>query len=170
MTMRHILRSAIFVGTAFAIAVPAFSQDIQSGMGREDTGAPPIQVGQQTQFQKFAEKLKLDSKTQVPAVGQIFTEALTEAAPVGQQMLVLRQQIVNVALAGKPQDDQKPLVDAYKAQAAKMAAIEARAFSKVYAVLKPNQQSNATEAFALMAGIFEPQGVGGRGRRGAGGR
>lgn len=138
-------------------------------MGREDTGAPPIEVGQQTQFQRFAGKLKLDAKTQIPAVAEIFTEALNEAGPVGQKMLVLRQQLVNVTLMNGPKDDQKPLLETYKVEAAKMAVIEARAFSKVYALLKPNQQSNATEAFALMAGIFEPQGGGGGGRARRGG-
>jgi hypothetical protein len=78
---------------------------------------------------------------------------------------------VNVALTGKPQEGQKPLLEEYKGEAARMAAIEARAFAKVYALLKPNQQSNATEAFALMGGVFEPHGAGGgRGRRGTGGR
>ena len=36
-----------------------------------------------------------------------------------------------------------------------MAGIEAAAFAKTYATLKPNQQPNATQAFALMAGIFQ---------------
>jgi hypothetical protein len=170
--MKLALIPGLLLTFALATSPSAFCQDIQSGMGREDTGAPPIQVAQQTQFQKFAEKLKLDSKTQVPAVGEIFTEALSEAAPVGQKMLVLRQQLVNVTLTNKPPDDQKPLLEAYKVEAAKMAGIEGRAFSKVYALLKPNQQPHATEAFALMAGIFEPQGGGGggRARRGGGGR
>lgn len=156
---------------ALGTAAAAPCQDIQSGMGREDTGAPPLQLNQQTQFQKFAEKLKLDSKAQLPAVMQIFSDALAEAAPVGQKMLLLRQQLVNVTLTNAPQDDRKPLVDAYKAEAAKMTAIEARAFAKVYALLKPNQQSNASQAFELMAGIFKAQGgASGRGRSSGGAR
>jgi len=92
------------------------------------------------------------------------------SSDLAQKMLVLRQQLVNAILTNAP-GDTKPLVDAYRAEAAKMAAIEARAFAKVYALLKPNQQSNATDAFALMGGVFEPQGAGGgRGRRGAGAR
>src|SRR5438132_14414436 len=64
----------------------------------------------------------------------------------------------------------KAAVDAYAAAAAKMAGVEARAFASVYATLKPNQQSNAPQAFALMAGMFQPAPprAGGRGQRGGG--
>jgi hypothetical protein len=116
--------------------------------------------------------LKLDSKTQVPAVEQILSEAAKDAAPVGQQMLQLRQQLVNLALENKPAD-MKPIVDGYAGAAAKMAGIEARAFAKVYATLKPNQQSSASQAFAIMAGMFQPpppRASGGRGGRGGGQR
>ena len=48
-----------------------------------------------------------------------------------------------------------------------MAGIEASSFGKVCALLKPNQQSNAPQAFAVMTGIFQPAGAvrGGRGGR-----
>jgi hypothetical protein len=51
-----------------------------------------------------------------------------------------------------------------------MASIEASAFAKPYATLKPNQQSNAAQAFTIMAGIFQPAAPsgGGRGQRGGG--
>ena len=35
-----------------------------------------------------------------------------------------------------------------------MTNIEAEAFGKIYALLKPNQQSKAPQAFELMAGMF----------------
>ena len=88
-----------------------------------------------------------------------------------KRLLQLRQQMVNVALAGKPDDEMKPVVEAYTAAAAQMAGIEARAFAKIYATLKPDQQSRAGQAFALMAGIFQPaapRGPGGRGQRSGG--
>ncbi len=127
-------------------------------------------LGPPTPFQQFVRRLKLDKKTQAPAAEQIFSEALKEAAPVGQQMIQLRQQLVNAALANKP-GELKPLQDAYTAAAARMAAVEVQAFAKVYAMLKPDQQSHAPEAFAVIAGVFQPPGPragGGRGRRGGG--
>jgi hypothetical protein len=54
-----------------------------------------------------------------------------------------------------------------------MAALEAKAFASVYELLEPKQQPKAVEAFALMAGLFQPSAPrGGRGgpRDGGGGR
>lgn len=130
-------------------------QAIQSGMGKEDTGAPPLDLSTPTPFLQFVSRLKLDTRSQVPAVQEVFSEALKEAAPIGQQMLQLRQQLVNLALANK-RDEMKPVVDAYAAAAAKMTGIEARAFARVYRTLKPNQQAGGSEAFAVIAGMFHP--------------
>jgi hypothetical protein len=87
-------------------------------------------------------------------------------------MLQLRQQLVNLTLENKAAE-MEPVVDEYAVAAAKMAGVEARAFAKVYATLKPNQQSNASQAFAIMAGMFQPpapRAPGGRGGRGGGQR
>ena len=138
-------------------------------MGSDDTGAPGIGLQQRTRFEQFADRLKLDSKTQIPAVDQILSDSAREAAPIGQQMLQLRQQLVNLGLENKPAD-MKPVVGEYAVAAAKMAGIEARAFAKVYAMLKPNQQSSASQAFAIMAGMFQPAAPRGRGGRGGGQR
>jgi hypothetical protein len=51
-----------------------------------------------------------------------------------------------------------------------MTGIEAEAFGKVYALLKPNQQSKAPQAFELMAGMFAGGGMGGGMGRGRGGQ
>jgi hypothetical protein len=131
-----------------------------------------VNLQARTPFEQFADRLKLDAKTQLPAVEQIFTEAQKEAAPVGQQMLQLRQRLINLALENKA-EEMKPVQDAYAASAATMAGIEARVFAKVYATLKPNQQSSASQAFAIMAGIFQPaapRGGARGGRRGGGQR
>ena len=140
-------------------------QAVQSGMGKEDTGAPPLDLSTPTPFLQFVSRLKLDNRSQVPAVQEVFAEALKEAAPIGQQMLQLRQQLVNLALANK-RDEMKPAVDAYAAAAATMTGIEARAFAKVYVTLKPNQQSGGSEAFAVIAGMFHPSAQRGSGGRG----
>ena len=158
------LAAALLVG---ALAWPAVAQ---TGAGGVQSGAPPSEgVRALTPFEKFADRLKLDEKTQVPAAQEIFTAAATEAAPVAVEMLQIRQKLLNVALSGSP-EDQKAAEGAYTVAAAKMAGIEAAAFAKVYATLKPNQQSNAPQAFALIAGFFQAAGPsgGGRGQRGGG--
>jgi len=132
---------------------------------REDTGSgdprqPP------TTFEMFASKLKLDSKTQVPAAEEIFQAAAREAQPVDQQMLEARQRLVNLTL-GSREAEMPAVRDAYVQSAASMAAIEVRAFTKVYSTLKPNQQSGGVEAFGIIAGIFHQSAPG---RRSGGGR
>jgi hypothetical protein len=51
-----------------------------------------------------------------------------------------------------------------------MTGIEAEAFGKLYALLKPNQQAKAPQAFELMAGMFAGGGMPGGGRGGEGRR
>jgi len=125
-----------------------------------------------TPVEEFADKLHLDAKTQVPAVQEILSAASRDAGPVGQQMLQLRERMLNVALGNG--GDAKTTEDGYAAAAAKMAGIEAAAFAKVYALLKPNQQKDAAQAFTIMAGMFQPAapagGGGARGGRRGGGQ
>ena len=167
----------VLTAVAAAVLVPAMLATAApqgGGLTRESTGEDRAMAADRPQprtpFQQLADRLKLDAKTQVPAVEQILAEASQQAAPVGQQMLQLRQQLVNLALANKA-DETKPVVDAYTAAAAKMTGIEASAFAKIYATLKPNQQSSAAQAFAIMAGMFQPAAPrgGGPGGRRAGG-
>ena len=124
-----------------------------------------------TRLDEFGSKLRLHAQNQVPAVQQIFAEGGKEAAPVAQEMLQLRQAMVNLALAGKAEEI--PAVRAkYAEVAARMTGIEVAVFQKVYALLQPSQQSRAPEAFAFMAGFFQASpggGRGGRGGRGGGG-
>lgn len=151
----------LLTAVAGAVLVPALglAAPQSAPLQREPTGEERSSADERAQprtvYQQFADRLKLDAKTQVPAVEQILSDASKEAAPIGQQMLLLRQQLVNLAIADKT-EDMKPVVAAYRAAAAKMTGVEARAFAKVYATLKPNQQSNAPQAFAIMGGMFQP--------------
>jgi hypothetical protein len=167
MFSRFLLTAA--AGAVLVPALVAMPAPQTAPLSRESTGEDRAmgveRVQPRTPFQLFADRLKLDAKTQVPVVEQILSDANKEAAPVGQQMLQIRQQLVNLALANKA-EEMKPLVDAYTAAAAKMTGIEASAFAKVYATLKPNQQSNAPQAFAIMAGMFQPAAPRGGGPRG----
>ena len=126
--------------------------------------------GPATPLQDFADKLRLDKNTQLPAVQQLFAEAAKEAAPIAQEMIELRQQLVNLEL-GNRSAETKAVLEAYANAAARMTGLETRVFQQVYATLKPFQQSRADEAFALMAGFFQfSGGRGGRGARGGGGQ
>lgn len=158
---------------SLTIASPAAQNaPLQSGMGNDDTAAPRLSLDEPLPGEKMIDRLKLDDKTQAPEVRLVLMDASREAAPVGQKMLELRQRLVNLELQNKP-DEIAAATDAYAAAATEMAGIEARAFAKIYSVLKPNQQVNAPPAFAIMAGMFQPsagRGGGGRGGQRGGGQ
>ena len=137
--------------------------------------APAQEVHHPSQGEQLVSVLKLDGKTQVPAVQQILTDGQKDAAPVTQQLLQLREQMMNMAMAGKT-PELSALADKYAVAAASLAKIEGNLFSKIYALLKPNQQAKAQEAFTVIGGLYLPpmhtisapsgRGVGG-GRAGA---
>jgi hypothetical protein len=164
---------AILALVSLTIASPApQNAPISSGMGQDDTGAPRLALDEPLPGEKLIDKLKLDGKTQAPEIRLLLMDASRDAAPVGQKMLELRQRLINLELQ-KNTEEIAPVVEAYTAAAAEMAAIEARTFAKIYAILKPNQQANATQAFAIMAGMFQPappRGGGGRGGQRGGGQ
>jgi len=150
------------------IVLSAQNAPIQSGMGNDDTGAPKVSLDEPLPGEKMIDRLKLDDKTQAPEVRLLLMDASREATPVAQKILDIRLRLGNLALQNKV-DEMPAATDAYAAAATEMAAIEARAFTKIYAMLKPNQQPNAPQAFAMMAGIFQlPAGRGRSGQRGGG--
>jgi hypothetical protein len=73
-------------------------------------------------------------------------------------------QLAQALIEAKGEPDVKKAQDSVTDVSAQLTAVEAKAFTKIYAMLKPNQQSRAPQAFELMAGMFA-QG-GGMGRRG----
>ena len=165
----RILVAILAAGTTLA----AQGGGLYSGMrGAGDTPAAAAAIGApKTLFEQFTDQLKLDAKTQLPAVQEIIINASKEATPVARDMLQTRQALANAELGNKP-DEVKTALAAYTTAATKMAALEAQAFASVYALLKPNQQSKAPEAFATMAGIFVPPAPTAPrpGQRGGGGR
>ena len=166
------IKSGLFlVFVLTMLAAPAFAQEeggggsgAGAGGGGGRSGLPSDINAPRTIPQQFAAKLKLD-KTQGPAVDQILTAAATQAAPHAAQLLQIRQQILN-ALHANREDEVKAAQQAYSSAAADLARIEAAAFARVYALLKPNQQKEAPEAFALMAGLFSNPPTGGGAARG----
>jgi hypothetical protein len=172
-----LLTIAVVVGTVVVVTM-TFSSPVRAaqkggGGGGGMLGAGNVQdavMGSTnarvlTPFEQFADKLKLDQKTQVAPVQEVFVAAQTEAGRPGVEMLQLRQKLLRIDL-GELSEDRKAVLDAYTAAALKMSGIEARTFAKVYEMLKPNQRSNAGPAFALMTGFFQPSGAPGGGRGG----
>src|ERR1039458_2453586 len=99
-----------------------------------------------------------------------------EKAAAARDLLTKGRIVIANAITGKASDDdmQKLLAEYTKVNAT-MTGIEAETFGKLYALLKPNQQSKAPQAFELMAGMFAGGGMGGgtddgsgRGRGGQG--
>jgi hypothetical protein len=160
----------VFVVVVTVLAGPLLAQRGGGGGGGQ-SGLPSDINAPRNIPQQFASKLKLD-KVQGPAVDQILTAAASEAAPHAQQMLQIRQALLN-ALRANNAEQLKAAQDAYAAAAAKIAGIEAATFAKVLALLKPDQQRDAAQAFALIAGLFTnpPAAPGARGgaMRGRGG-
>jgi len=137
------------------IILSAQNAPIQSGMGNEDTGAPKLSLSEPLPGEKMIDRLKLDDKTQAPEVRLLLMDASRDAIPIAQKLLDARVRLGNLAIQNRV-DAMAPETDAYAAVATEMAAIEARTFAKIYAMLKPNQQANAPQAFATMAGMFQP--------------
>jgi hypothetical protein len=132
-------------------------------MGDDTGGIPRIQ--RQTPFDIFADRLKLN-KDQKAEAQTVLADAMKESAPLRQQLSQGRVAIANAILGDKSADDLKKIMDAYTSVVAQETGIETKAFAKVCAMLKPNQQGKAAAAFEVMAGIFNAPAGGGGGRRG----
>jgi hypothetical protein len=123
------------------------------------------QVPSLTREEMLFDKLKLD-KDQREEAARILSTAMEKAAPTRDLLAKGRIAIAN-AITGKAGDDElKAILGAYTAADATMTGIEAEAFGKLYALLKPNQQSKAPRTFELVTGMFAGGGRGG----GTGGR
>jgi hypothetical protein len=124
----------------------------------------------QTRTEVLFEKLKLN-KEQKEGAQTILSAAMEKAGPSRDTLNKGRTVIANALLGKASEDDIKKLMGEYATVSAAMTGIEAEAFAKIYALLKPNQQAKAPQAFELMAGMFASSGMGGGGQgRGRGGQ
>jgi Spy/CpxP family protein refolding chaperone len=131
-------------------------------MGEMGGGMPRAQ--RQSRFDQIADKLKLN-KEQREQAQTIMDAGREEAAPLLESVGKARLGIANGLLGGSGDEEVKKAQDAYSAEVAKVTGVEAKTFAKIYALLKPNQQSKALQAWDLMADIFSAGGRGGsRGR------
>jgi Spy/CpxP family protein refolding chaperone len=141
-----------------------------SGMG-EGMGGGGMMPRRQSRLDQLADKLKLKSD-QKSEVERILSAAMEKAGPVRDQLNQARRAVAEAMLNNASDEDVKKALDGYAAVSAQMTGVEADAFGKIYALLKPNQQGKAAQAFELMAGLFSGGGGGGgtgrRGNRGGG--
>jgi len=135
----------------------------EGGMGGGGMGGGMPMMRRQTKQEMLLDKLKLN-KDQKEEANKILAEAMEKAAPM-RDLLAKGRIVIANAITGKAGDeDLQKILAEYKQYSANMAGIEAETFAKLYALLKPNQQAKATQAFELMDGMFEGGGPGGQGR------
>jgi hypothetical protein len=122
--------------------------------------------GQPNKLDQIAEKLKLN-KEQKDELATIVSGAAETAGTLNQQIANGRRMIADAIVNGKDSgDDYDKLIAAYTGVLAQMDNVEATAYGKIYALLKPNQQKNAEAVFTdLMAGMFIRSGGGGSNRK-----
>src|ERR1017187_5536133 len=172
MLVRFLLTAVLAAGFASAQRGGGGGDEGNIGVGGGPSagpGAPMTQVRRQTKQDMLFDKLKLN-KEQKEEATKILAAAMEKAAPTRDLLTKGRIAIAN-AITGKAGEDEfKALLGEYTKVNATMTGIEAEAFGKLYALLKPNQQSKAPQAFELMAGMFAGGGMGGGMGRGRGGQ
>ena len=168
----------MFVRFLFTLAMAANFASAQGGHGGSEggmggegaTGGGMPRGQRQSKQDLLFEKLKL-SKEQKEQAQQILSTTMEKAATVRDQLAKGRHVIAGALIDKRSDDDIKKLFNDYTTVSAQMTSFEAEAFGKIYAILKPNQQSKASQAFELMAGMFAGGGRGGEGQgRGEGRR
>ena len=173
MFVRLLLTAMMATTLAFAQGGGGMGDDMGGTGGRgggmgDDTGGMP-RMQRQSPFDIFADRLKL-SKDQKTEALTVVSDALKESGPLRQQLMQAKLDIAKAMLGGASADDLKKTMDNYTSVATQLTGLETKAFAKVCATLKPNQQGKAASAFELMAGLFiaPAGGAGGRsgGRRG----
>ncbi len=170
MLLRFFLTAVLAAG--FASAQRGGGGGGEEGMGGGGgMGGGMPQMRRQSRQDMLFDKLKLN-KEQKEQAAQILSAAMEKAAPTRDSLSKGRIVIAN-AITGKASEDElKKMLGEYATVSATMTGIEADVFAKLYALLKPNQQSKAPQAFELLSGMFDGggmQGGGGRGRGGQGG-
>lgn len=149
MVLRFLLAAAMAAGLASA-------QGHHGGGGNNtgDMGEMPRQQ-RATRFDTIAEKLKLSKEQKEQAAG-FFDAAQEAAAPLNEQIANGRKQIAGAIMGGQNSGENfDKLMAAYTTVLSQMANVEATAYGKLYAILKPNQQSKAAQVFAeQMPGLF----------------
>jgi Spy/CpxP family protein refolding chaperone len=157
MFVRLLLTGLLAIGAASA---QKGSKGGGSGGGMGDMGG--MRAPKQSRLDLIAEKLKLN-KEQKDEVQTIISAGQEAAGPLGGQITQGRAALAQAIVQGKSGDELTQIQSSYTDLMAKMTGVEATTYAKIYALLKPNQQSKASSVFEeQMAGMFMG---GGGGRR-----
>ena len=167
MLVRFLLTAVLAAGLACAQGGRGGGGDEGGMRGGAGSGGGSAQARRLTKEEMLLDKLKL-TKEQREEAARILSTAMEKAAP-GRDLLNKGRIAIANAITGKASEaDLNKLLGEYTTVNTKMTGIEAEAFSKLYALLKPNQQSKAPQVFDLMAGMFAGGGPGGGMGDGAG--
>jgi hypothetical protein len=150
------LRRLLLAGLlAAGIASPQRGGGGRNGGGGEMGGdsSPIIVRPPESKLDRISSRLKLN-KEQKAEVESILNAAQEEAKPVVDKLFKARMSITNAMIAGKCQAEIDRELSAYTAVSAEMTGVESKAFSRIFAMLKANQQSKAAPALEEMAGMF----------------
>ena len=173
MLVRFLLTAVLAAGFASAQRGGGGGDEGNIGVGGSPSagpGAPMTQVRRQTKQEMLFDKLKLN-KEQKEEAAKILSAAMEKAAPTRDLLTKGRIVIANNITGKGSEEELKKMWGEFTSVNATMTGIEAEAFGKLYALLKPNQQAKAPQAFELMAGMFAGGGMpGGGGGRGGEGR
>ncbi|MFY9724375.1 MAG: hypothetical protein WAJ87_02715 [Bryobacteraceae bacterium] len=160
------LSRILIIGTLSAAM--AFAQGGGWGHRSEDPSGGML-AQRQNQLDQFADRLKLNKQQRAEA--ETILDAAREAmAPAQQKLLEARRNLAAALIGGQPDDAIDQLTKTYTSLSAQTKAVEANAFAKICALLKPNQQSRAVQNFGLMAQLLEQGQMGGQWGGGQGGR
>src|ERR1035438_7283982 len=143
MLVRLLLTAVLAAGFASAQRGGGGGGGEEGGMsGGGGTGGGMPQVRRQSKQDMLFDKLKLN-KDQKEEATKILSAAMEKAAPP-RDLLTKGRVVIANAITGKASDeDIQKLLAEYTKVNATMTGIEAEAFGKIYALLKPNQIGRA---------------------------
>ena len=174
MFARLLLASALAVGLASAQRGGGGGGGDMGGMGGNGTGGDNSgsmgggmpRTQRQSRADIIADKLHLN-KDQKEQAAKIFAAAQEEAVPLNEQVRTGRSAITTAILQGTSGDDMNKMMAQFTDLMAQKAAVEAKAYGKLYAILDAKQQAKAAPVFAeQMDGMFDGGGRGRGGNRG----
>ena len=124
------------------------------GQGRGD-GQRPISAEdrEKKQFEEFAKDLGLSS-SQKKKVKTILEDARVSAESVQDEIRIAREEVVRAVKDGKSEADVDKLTDTQGKVYGRLAAVEATAFRRIFAVLDETQKSRAEDVLARSIGRF----------------
>jgi hypothetical protein len=172
------MRKRLIVAGLLAAAL-ASAQDEMGGMSSRGGGGGGrggdmggMMPRRQTKAEQFVDKLKLN-KEQQEETQRILNAALERLGTARLEASQRRVAIAGAYIDGKPAEEIKKLTADYAQASTQVMKIEADAFGKILATLKPNQKSKCDQAFELLTAMFAQTGGGGgrgaaRGARGPG--